>query len=192
MTRFIRIATFHNKKHLQDVLNQKLNETVLSGINPHDLIYAEVKEQRNTVELFLEDFEEPLQRTFVQAAIYYLEDLGCEIGPPKTNSEGLVVIPLLAYPQLESDASNWEHLDNSMQQLLKSGEVLDVVDLGYEVQPGVWKLTQFIEGSDYYDSKNKHWIWSIGQDLNTGEIFASIDSDQYKMDDPNWKNLWLR
>jgi len=77
-----------------------------------------------------------------------------------------------------------------MQEMLRSGEALDVRKIGVEVEPGFFKLTTFVDGKDYCDARSEQWIWSIGLLRETGEIYAATDAVLYQ--NPRYETLWLR
>lgn len=94
-------------------------------------------------------------------------------------------------------ASTYSGLNNkAMARKLVSGEALDVLALGAEVDvegegyAGLYKLRTFVDGKDYCDSLREAWIWSIGRSLATGEIFAATDTRYYG--NPDFECLWLR
>ena len=80
--------------------------------------------------------------------------------------------------------------DREMVQKLGSGEARDVRTLGEEVEPGVFRLTQYVPGYDYCDSKKEIWMMSIGQHVRTGVFYAAKDM-RYEMD-PEYECVWLR
>ena len=50
--------------------------------------------------------------------------------------------------------------------------------------------TLFAEGKDYCDARLERWIWSIGLDMDTGLVWASLAADKYRA--PGFVCLWLR
>jgi len=81
-------------------------------------------------------------------------------------------------------------LNLAMQGLFERGELVDVSQYP-EVSPGVYKLPSNPNTDlDYADMKKEAWIWSIGQDLETGEVFASLDARFYG--DNRYHCVWLR
>jgi hypothetical protein len=78
----------------------------------------------------------------------------------------------------------------AMANKLKTGECLDVLKEGVEVVPGLYKLARFVDDVDYCDATREWWIWSIGQHKETGEIFASTNTQFYQED--NYTCLFLR
>ncbi len=78
----------------------------------------------------------------------------------------------------------------AMQRKLDKGEALDVSP--YRQTVGVYRLpTYFFElDIDYCDKETEAWIWSIGRDKQTGEIWAAVDARYYEND--LFECLWLR
>jgi len=56
--------------------------------------------------------------------------------------------------------------------------------LGPEISPGIFDITgRFVEDIDYCDFLQQEWIWSIGRELKTGRIRASIRAEFYLNDE---------
>jgi hypothetical protein len=70
-----------------------------------------------------------------------------------------------------------------MKSALRSGEALDVRMIGMEVEPGVFRLTEFIPEVTYVDGEDEAFIQSIGKDLESGEILAAVDGRFYNNED---------
>lgn len=81
-------------------------------------------------------------------------------------------------------------LNKAMEQKIKQGDCLDVRKCGVEVAPGLFELHSFNEDVDYADTENEDWIWSVGERLSDGKIFAATNSRFYQ--DNDYKCLWLR
>jgi hypothetical protein len=77
-----------------------------------------------------------------------------------------------------------------MREKLDLGECVDVNKIGRVDGPGVFVLTRYVDGVDYCDAANDQWIWSIGKDVDTGEIVAATDTRFYQH--PQYVCLWLR
>lgn len=85
----------------------------------------------------------------------------------------------------------WQSLQNfSMAEKLSTHECLSVLDEGEAIGGGLYKLRRFVDGRDYCDPEQEAWIWSIGRNRATGEIFASTNSGLYQ--DEAWECLFLR
>jgi len=80
--------------------------------------------------------------------------------------------------------------NKAMEKMLKNGEALDVRKIGIEMSQGIFKLKLFEDNIDYCDSETENWIWSIGKNKTTGEIFASLDTRFYS--NKEFECLWLR
>jgi len=76
-----------------------------------------------------------------------------------------------------------------MQEKLQSGDAIDLSDCK-RTPDGDYIVTNFVEGVDYCDTKTESWIWSIGKNLETGQVVASTSTKFYG--DPNYKCVWLR
>jgi hypothetical protein len=83
-----------------------------------------------------------------------------------------------------------------MAHALATGKCLDVRKVGEPVdgRSDLFKLNGFIDGVDYCDAENEMWIWSIGKDKQTGDIFAATDARFYSANDleAEYECLWLR
>lgn len=82
-----------------------------------------------------------------------------------------------------------------MKMMVDKGKALDVMVIGevfiiLKPKIYIYKLNEFHEGKDYCDPKRDRWIWSIGRDKKTGDIFASTDSRFYCNEE--YECLWLR
>ena len=83
-----------------------------------------------------------------------------------------------------------------MKESLSVGDCIDVLSIGEIVKDEhtdvvcIYKLNGFVDGKDYCDSEREQWIWSIGKNNKTGEIFASTDTRFYQ--NPDYECLWLR
>jgi len=76
-----------------------------------------------------------------------------------------------------------------MEKKVLSKEAIDLSGCEKN-QDGDYLLKEFIDGKDYCDLKNFSWIWSIGEHLETGKIFASTSNKFYQ--NPLYKCLFLR
>lgn len=81
-------------------------------------------------------------------------------------------------------------LNQRMQEKLKTRECIDVRAIGEEIKPGFFRLRSYIDDVDYCDAAKEEWIWSIGQNLEDGEIYASTSNRLYQ--NPDYRCLWLR
>ena len=88
----------------------------------------------------------------------------------------------------------WKNLHNKRmaEKLSASGDdsALSVLDEGEDIGGGLYKLRRFVEGRDYCDPENEAWIWSIGRNRTTGEIWASTNAGLYQ--DEEYECLFLR
>jgi len=84
-------------------------------------------------------------------------------------------------------------MDTIMKRLIENGDAIDVRNIGNEVYPGMYRLGKYVEcgyGFDYCDSVRGVWIYSIGINKRTGNIFASVDTEFYMNSD--YECVWLR
>jgi hypothetical protein len=77
-----------------------------------------------------------------------------------------------------------------MQEKLDKKECLDVREIGESIGNGLFRLHRFVPDVDYCDAQREDWIWSIGRNLDTGEILASTTTIYYQ--NPRYECLWLR
>ena len=78
-----------------------------------------------------------------------------------------------------------------MKRLIDSGRAIDVTKIGKEVFPGMYRLGKYLDGGfDYCDPNQGVWIWSIGINKRTGNIFASKNSVFYM--NPDYECVWLK
>jgi hypothetical protein len=88
-------------------------------------------------------------------------------------------------------AKEWKSLRNKrMAEKLTDGRALSVLAIGDSIGGGLYKLREFVDDVDYCDPAAEAWIWSIGRNRATGEIFASTSGGLYQ--DEAWECLWLR
>jgi hypothetical protein len=52
------------------------------------------------------------------------------------------------------------------------------------------KCNCFVEGKDYCDARTEQWIWSVGVHRETGQVWASCQSNKYL--NPAFICIWLR
>lgn len=76
--------------------------------------------------------------------------------------------------------------------LILSAATIDVSDdeLGEEVEDGVYRIQEFVEGADYRETANRRPIMSIGRNKETGEMLAAVDARFYQ--NPEYECIWLR
>jgi malonyl CoA-acyl carrier protein transacylase len=80
--------------------------------------------------------------------------------------------------------------NHAMVEKLQKNEALDVNVIGQKLDASTWKLVKFVEDIDYCDGEGERWIWSIGRDEATGDVYASTTTNYYER--PGFKCLWLR
>jgi hypothetical protein len=78
----------------------------------------------------------------------------------------------------------------SMQRKLDRGEAIDVAKME-QTADGFYVLPSgVVEGMDYCDSEKEHWVWSIGRNLETGQVVASLTNELYLNN--KFECVWLR
>jgi len=89
----------------------------------------------------------------------------------------------------------YTHLTNlAMQALLNTGEALDVSrcektpEGWYKIPPGLMDVAGDV---DLCVVPTETWINSVGKNLTTGEVFASIHGNFYPAKN-GWECVWLR
>lgn len=140
---------------------------------------------------FHDGLSQNLVQKGIQAVYYYLGELGLNPGKPFKDTD---------YSQVTSFVIEWNQDNGSYPELaktnpimrkeLENGAAVDVRVIGFEIEPGVFKLNHYIDGIDYADSESGKWINSIGKDKETGEILAAIDG-RFRNND-EYENIWLR
>lgn len=196
---------FLGPKDLELTLNDKLNEfTFLKNKNPHrELItYVEIEYDEYYQRLFANifigklfniQFTQQEKEILINATKYYLTEFGCELGSESTKTNNLAYkIEIIYYPKEEPDFKKWKHVPNFIKELLIKGDLIDVADIGYEIENGLWKLNNYLGlAANYYDSKNNKYILSIGQHKYTKEIYAAIDL-RFAKENENYEPIWIK
>lgn len=85
-------------------------------------------------------------------------------------------------------------LMNMWKRIYEDGKSVNVRDIGFELENGLFQLNRFIEDVDYVDLDTMSSIWSIGLNKVTGEILAAADGRFYNPNDPDadYETLYLR
>lgn len=80
-------------------------------------------------------------------------------------------------------------MNKRMAEKLAGGEAVDVSECA-RTPEGDYILEKFIDDVDYCDKEREAWIWSIGKNIQTGQIIASTTGRFYQ--NPLYECLWLR
>ena len=80
--------------------------------------------------------------------------------------------------------------NQAMHRKLRTQEAIDVRAVGDEVEPGVFRLREFVDDVDYLDTLTERWIVSIGQRKTDGAYFAATDDRYYHHSE--FECVWLR
>jgi hypothetical protein len=83
----------------------------------------------------------------------------------------------------------------AMERKLKSGEAVNVANLGTEVSPGLWVLLvspQDLLELDWcvVNNNEEEWVWSIGRHLKSGKFYVATDTRLFR--NPDYECVWLR
>lgn len=86
-------------------------------------------------------------------------------------------------------------INKAMEEKLNSGSAVDLSGLqrtpsGDYILPAAWWGEAELLGRDFCDAKTEEWMWSIGRDLESGDILASTSTKFYQ--NPEYECLWLR
>lgn len=179
---------FLGRKDLQQQYNIYINKYVLRDLD-NEITYVEIPEDQDQIEIYLKPttISTSIIQKIIEAVKFYSGEIGVQLGQ-SYRSNDFLIIPIKTYPRYDY---SFNHVQNPIvRKNLNSGNLIDVNDIGYEVENGVFKLNKFIKDSNYFDSVNNRNIFSIGRSLSTGEIFASYDTRYYNNDD--YDTLYLR
>ena len=98
-------------------------------------------------------------------------------------------LPLMADRPFDEDG-RWSHVKNLwMRTELEHEIAIDVSPCG-RTENGLYILAHFEDGKDYCDAQTGEWVQWIGRHLETGVIFACMDSRGYLH--PGFDTLFLR
>lgn len=185
---------FHSTRELAERVSQFLIQTKVTPGNGH---HVEADGPKG-IKFYPVSLPQQAIPKALSAIKYYLGELGVtfkEVGWTHNPEDHDYDHWRLTVDMPRYDKPSYDHVQNQeLRKRLLSGDVLDVREMGVEEEPGVFRLTHFVDGHDYADSKTEQWIWSIGKHKNTGEIFAAFDGRYY---DPNnedfdYETLWMR
>jgi len=122
---------------------------------------------------------------------YFLGEMGINIEaiqqkPGEPDSQLVTVSGISKYEEPEHHKT----LKNQwMRRALQSGDAIDVEQIGVEVEPGVFRLTEFTPGIQYVVAKDETFIYSIGKDNESGEFLAAEDDRFYQ--NPDYECVYL-
>jgi hypothetical protein len=125
----------------------------------------------------------------VSGTKYFLGEHGIKIlkAHQEEDTWDAVISGLSKYERPET----YQNIKNTwMKKELLSGTVIDVRQVGVEIEPGVFKLTHFVPETQYVDPEKEQFIYSIGKDRETGDILAAYDTRFYNDDD--YETLYLQ
>jgi hypothetical protein len=115
---------------------------------------------------------------------YFLGEMGIQIQSiQKRPEESDVLVTVSGISMFEEPYHHKKMKNTWMRNALRSGDAIDVRVIGVEVEPGVFRLNEFIPDVDYVDAEDEVFIYSIGKGLESGEILASVDTRFYMNED---------
>jgi hypothetical protein len=183
--------------HFLNDLNQFINQKVRHKDDGVHYVSLRGEPQRNRA--ILSVYTAPNQghdpQKLLSATRYFLGENGIKIISEEEDDhpslQGESVLLTVTGLNRYSLPDHFRNIKNTwMRNALSNGTAIDVREIGFEVEPGVFRLTEFIPGVEYVDSSEEAFIWSIGKDLESGEIYAATDTRFYQDDD--YECLYLR
>jgi len=116
---------------------------------------------------------------------YFLEEMGIKRQSirQRPGEPDSILVTISGISKFEEPAHHKNIKNTWMKNALRSGNAIDVRMLGVEVEPGVFRLSEFIPEVQYVDAEDEDFIRSIGKDLESGEILAAIDTRFYNNED---------
>jgi hypothetical protein len=115
---------------------------------------------------------------------YFLGEMGIQVQSIRQEpEEGSILVTVSGISKFEEPVHHKKIKNTWMRNALRSGDAIDVRMLGVEVEPGVFRLSEFIPEVQYVDAEDEVFIYSIGKDLESGEILAAVDGRFYNNED---------
>jgi hypothetical protein len=183
-------STFLGWRHLLYELNQFVNEYVRkkSG-DPLNFVTLSNESEGDSkiLDVYVGDSEshgfDP--EKLINGVKYFLGEMGIQIQSirKKPGEPTSILISVSGISKFDAPAHHKKIKNTWMRDALQSGDAIDVRMIGMEVEPGVFRLTEFVPDIEYVDAENEAFIQSIGKDLASGEILASTDGRFYNNDD---------
>lgn len=140
--------------------------------------------------VYLGDEATQEESVIFKAAKYFIESQGLKVDQVfwnKPESEVKFHVHSLNRFEIPEHYSRMKNL--WMKDALEKGQIIDVRQVGVELGDGVFKINEFIPSTTYVDSQNEEFLFSIGRDRETGEIFGAYDTRFYN--DPDYETLYL-
>lgn len=190
---------FFGIKHLTIDINKFLSKYT----NEHGNRVEPDRDVKNQIQMYIGELPKEKINKSISAIKYFLGELGIPYEKENFKKEEddyeYITIKLGNIPKYNSPKYSKLDLNNpTLKKSIKSGESVDVRQIGYEVEPGVFKLdakyAHIYDGNhgslDFVDGKNGKFIWSIGKDNSSGEYFAAYDGRFHSS--PDYELVWLR
>jgi hypothetical protein len=190
-------STFLGWRHLLYELNQFVNEYVRKKPDDPLNFITLSRESRKESAVLNVYVGEPGRHDIdpeklINGVKYFLGEMGIQVLSIKKNPEEpeSVLVTVSGISQFEEPAYHATIKNTWMKNALRSGDAIDVRMIGMEIEPGVFRLTEFIPDIEYVDAEKEAFIQSVGKDLASGEVLASTDGRFYNNDD--YETLYLR
>jgi hypothetical protein len=90
------------------------------------------------------------------------------------------------FPNMRNRAMARKLAQDKCVDVSKRGKLVE----GTEEKPLVFELSDFDDDTDYAHVPTETWMWSVGKNLETGQILAATDGRFYQ--NPAYTCLWLR
>jgi hypothetical protein len=183
-------STFLGWRHFLHELNKFVNEYIRK--QPGDpltfvTLHGESKKDSAVLNVYIGENEhyntDP--EKLINGVKYFLGEMGIQVQsiqrrPGESDS---MLVAVSGISKFEEPAHHGTIKNTWMKNALRSGDAIDVRMTGVEVEPGVFRLTEFISEVTYVDGEDEAFIQSIGKDLESGEILAATDGRFYQNDD---------
>ena len=93
---------------------------------------------------------------------------------------------------------DFSHLRNlAMREMLERGKAIDISacerteEGDYILPPELWEAIDAPPYPDICDAAEDTWVWSVGENVDTGQIEASTSPAKH-YERAGWRCLWLR
>jgi len=189
--------TFLGWRHLLHELNKFVNEYVRK--QPEDgLTFVTLQGSPDKNSAVLDVYASGEERynndpeKLIKGVSYFLGEMGIKIDSIRKKPEdpNSMLVAVSGISKFEEPYHHKIIKNTWMKNALRAGDVIDVRMIGTEVEPGVFRLNEFIPDVDYVDAEDEAFIYSIGKDLESGEILAAVDGRYYNNDD--YECIYLR
>ena len=183
-------STFLGWRHFLHELNRFVNEYVRQ--QPDDplnfvTLHGEPRGDSAVLDVYVGENEQynTDPDKLVKGVSYFLGEMGIKLQSVrrKSGEPNSMLLMVSGISKFEEPAHHATIRNTWMKNALRSGDAVDVRMMGVEVEPGVFRLTEFIPDVTYVDGEDEAFIQSIGKDNESGEILAATDGRFYQNDD---------